>query len=335
MSFSSYEIVRRAIEFETPDRLPLKIDIPVDLSTHDLIKSDFAYVNWNWVGPGDRNQQETVDEWGCVWRRSKEDNMGQVIKHPLENWNDLAAYDWPDPDDPAFYEGMEHQFAGKDGQYVLTGIFMFLFERIHALRGFSNALIDLYRERDKIEALADRIVDFDLRIIANLSEHFGNLIHGMWFTEDWGTQENLMISPALWREIFKPRYQSVFDAVHSAGWHVWLHSDGHINTIIEDFLGLDVDVLNLQQPLVNGIDEIGKRFAGRVCFESTCDIQKTLPFGSPDEIRKESRQLLDKWATPKGGFILSVDENAVDLQFPKENVALMVETFLQHDPWLC
>ena len=333
MSQSSYEVVRRAIEFQTPDRLPLKIDIPLEIPGLGVLESDVAYANWNFVGTGDRNQRTTVDEWGCLWERSEQDNMGQVTGHPLDDWAKLNMLQWPDPDDPAFYEGMEARFMETNGKYVMSGIFMLLFERIHALRGFSNALADLYLERENIEKLADRIVDFNLGIIANLSERFSNQIHGMWFTEDWGTQEQLMIRPALWREFFKPRYQRIFDAVHAAGWHVWLHSDGRINVIIDDLLEVGVNVLNLQQPLVNGIDEIGEHFVGRVCFESSCDIQHTLPMKSPEEVEREAEALAQRWTTTGGGFILSVDENVHDLHIPLPNVNVMVETFLKHDRW--
>ena len=87
---------------------------------------------------------------------------------PARGLGRLATYRWPDPDDPAYYAGMEERFAGSEGKYVTTGIFMLLFERMHSLRGFENALTDLYAERERIEILADRIVEFDLGIIRNV-----------------------------------------------------------------------------------------------------------------------------------------------------------------------
>jgi len=94
---------------------------------------------------------------------------------------------------------------------------MLLFERMHALRGFANTLTDLYLERERIELLADRIVEFDLGIIQNISERFPGRIHGLLFSDDWGTEENVFIKPQLWREFFKPRYKRIFDAIHAAG----------------------------------------------------------------------------------------------------------------------
>ncbi len=161
--------------------------------------------------------------------RSELDNVGQVKGHPLADWNALGHYCWPDPNDLAFYEGMGERFAGTEDKYVLTGIFMLLFERMWALHGFQNTLIDLYLERERMDMLADRIVAFDLDNIRNISQRFPDRIYGVIFSDDWGTQQALIISPQLWKRYFKLRYARIFDAIHQAGWHVWMHSDGRIN----------------------------------------------------------------------------------------------------------
>ena len=209
-------------------------------------------------------------------------NMGQVKGHPLADWGALARFRWPDPHDPAFYSGMEQRFAGSEGKYVMTGIFMLLFERLHALHGFESTLADLYLERERIEVLADRIVEFDLGIIEEIAHRFPGQIHGFSFTDDWGTQRNVFIKPALW-DAFKPRYKRIFDAAHAAGWHVWMHSCGKVNAILESLIDIGLDVINLQQPRALGIEEIGSQFRGRICFESLCDIQHTLPFRDAGE----------------------------------------------------
>jgi hypothetical protein len=104
---SSYEVVRRAIEFEGPERLPLHFLLNTE-------RSDVVHVNWNSPGVGNRNLREAYDEWGCLWVRPQLDNMGQVKGHPLADWNALDHYRWPNPDNPAFYEGMGERFAGRE-----------------------------------------------------------------------------------------------------------------------------------------------------------------------------------------------------------------------------
>jgi len=325
MAMSSYEIVRRAIEFERPERLSLRFEA--------LGLSDVHDAPWNQIGTGDKAQRQTTDEWGCLWVRSEMDNMGQVKGHPLADWRAWDHFRWLDPDDPAFYEGMEARFAGSDGKYVTTGIFMLLFERMHALHGFENTLADLYLERERIELLADRIVEFDLGIIENVARRFPGCIHGFGFTDDWGTQQATFINPRLWDEFFKPRYKRIFDAVHAAGWHVWMHSCGKVNAILESLIEIGLDVINLQQPRALGIEETGRQFRGRLCFESLCDIQHTLPFKGAEEIQEEARLLLEHWATPEGGFILSDygDGQAIGVELEKKRI--MLEAFLRADRW--
>jgi hypothetical protein len=325
MPITSYDVVRRAIEFQTPPRLP--VHMPA------LGMDDVHHVGWNQIGTGDHAQRETLDEWGCTWARTEVDNMGQVKGHPLADWRALEHYRWPDPDDPAFYEGMAARFEGAEGKYVKTGIFMLLFERMHALRGFENTLTDLYLERERIEALADRIVAFDLRIIENIAARFGDRIHGFSFTDDWGTQQNVFVRPQLWDAFFKPRYRRIFDAVHSHGWHVWMHSCGRINNILESLIDIGLDIIEPQQPRALGIEEIGRQFRGRICFASLCDIQHTLPFKDADAIREEAQLLLRSWATPQGGFIL-IDYgagHAIGVDMEKKQV--MLDAFLAADPW--
>ena len=325
MPMSSYEVVRRAIEFDRPDRLPVRFDW--------LGITDVRSVPWNQIGTGNNAERRSLDEWGCGWERTDIQNMGQVKGHPLQDWSALDSFRFPDPDTPAFYEGMEQFFEVEEEIYRCTGIFMLLFERMHALRGFENTLLDLYADPERIGWLADRIVDFDLGIIRNIHERFGNRIQGFGFTDDWGTERDLFISPELWAAFFKPRYKRIFYACHAQGWHVWMHSCGKVNDIIEPLIDIGLNVINLQQPRALGIEEIGARYRGRICFESLCDIQHTLPFKGATEIREEAHLLLEQWATPEGGFILSDygDANAIGVAFDTKEI--MLEAFRHADPW--
>jgi hypothetical protein len=322
---NSREIVTRAIEFTTPERLPVIFPRYGLCDTHG--------VGWNQIGTGPRDQKESLDEWGCLWSRSDIDNMGQVKGHPLLSWSALDHYIWLDPDNPALYTGMEDRFAGSEEKYITTSIFMLLFERMHALHGFQNTLEDLYMEREKIETLADRIVEINLRIMENIAVRFPRQIQGFTFTDDWGTQIDTFISPKLWKEFFQPRYIRLFDAAHRAGWHVWMHSCGRINKVIPGILEAGADVLNLEQPRAVGIEEIGKQFTGKVAFSSGCDIQHTLPFANDQAIQAEADLLLRCWGTPQGGFILTDDENDHDLGTSSEKKKIALEAFLALDPW--
>ena len=323
---NSYEIVKRAIEFNYPERLPYEFGA--------LGFSDTYRVNWNQTGIGDKRKKETYDEWGCLWTRTEQANMGQVKGHPLPDWGMIDKFKWPDPDNMDFYNGMEQKFSGSEGKYIFTEIFMLLFERMHSLRGFENTLMDLYLERENIDKLADRIVDFDIAMIENISSRFPGQIHALKFTDDWGTELSTFISPKLWCEFFKPKYKKIFDAVKKAGWHVWMHSCGKVTGIVDGLIEIGVDVLNLQQPRILGVEEFGKTFAGKVCFSTLCDIQHTLPFKGDREIEEEAKLLIDCWGTEKGGLILSDYGDGVAIGVSDFKKKIMLDAFLRYDRWI-
>jgi hypothetical protein len=105
------------------------------------------------------------------------------------------------------------------------------------------------------------------------------------------------------------------------------------NAIIDSLIDVGVDVLNLLQPRALCIEEIGREFAGRVCFESLCDIQHTLSFKGADEIREEAELLLQHWGTPQGGFILVDYGDAQAVGVAPEKKEVMLDAFLSADPW--
>lgn len=322
---SSYEVIKAAIEFTSPDRLPRVFDAFND--------TDVKNVSWKQIGTGDHKLKLTFDEWHCGWSRSEVKNMGLVTVHPLDDWGKIDLFKWPDPTDPVLYNEMADQLENSEQKYLSTGIFMLLFERLHALRGFENTLVDLYLEREKIENLADRIVEYNLEIISQISKRFPGKIHGFSFSDDWGTEQELMINPSLWNEFFKPRYKKIFDACKNAGWHIWMHSCGKVNAIMSELIDIGLSAINLQQPRVLGIEKIGKQFAGKICFVSLCDIQNTLPFKDQAEIESEAKILLDHWGTANGGFILSDygDGDAINVPIWKKKV--MYDAFLRYDRW--
>ena len=326
MSMTSYEVVRRAIEFDGPDRLPLRFDMMPEIN-------DVRPVLWKEIGTGDRNLLRTVDEWGCTWERVGMENMGQVKEHPLADWRALDDYTWPDFSDPALYDGMEDYLFEAEDKYCITNIFMLLFERMHSLHGFENTLTDLYAAPEHMAWLADRIAESNLTIIDMIHERLGNRIHGLAFTDDWGTERDVFIDPALWDDFFKPRYKRLFDRCHAHGWHVWMHSCGKVNKILDSLIDIGLDVINLQQPRALGIEEVGECCAGRLCFESLCDIQHTLPVATPEQIREEAALLLERWGTPKGGFILSDYGDGAAIGVDWETKELMVKAFRDADPW--
>jgi len=324
------EVVTRAIEFDNPPRLPIN----GFGEESDVITVDFKHIKL----PG-APSDENVDEWLCRWGKTDQPNMGQVIAHPLEDLAGMKDFPWPDGcDGRRFAElpGKLDEIAAdplRRDKYICGYIFMLLWERMQTVHGFANCMIDLMDDRAEIHELADRIVEFHVAIIRGMCRASDGRLQGFWFTEDWGTQRDLHISPELWRSFFFPRYKKLFGVMHEHGCHVWMHSCGKINKAIGGLIEAGLNVINMQQPLTNGIDEIARDFAGRICFESLCDIQRTLPTGDRRAITAQAEKLLRSWGTPAGGFVLGDygDEDAIGADLQTKD--FMLDEFRRLDPW--
>jgi uroporphyrinogen decarboxylase len=121
------------------------------------------------------------------------------------------------------------------------------------------------------------------------------------FMDDWGAQASLLISPAMWRELFKPLYKDYIDLAHSKGKKIFMHSDGYITDIIPDLIDIGLDVLN-SQVFCMDVEDLGARFGGKVCFWGEMDRQQLLPRATTDEIASATRRLLTAFHRD-GGFI--------------------------------
>lgn len=312
------ERVIRAVEFRCPDRIPLQFS--------QLGMSDIHGV---WLAPPrvSAEGEERKDEWGCAWQRSEVDNMGQVKEPPIKNWEDQAAYPFPDPDDPHRYGALGEKIAEGGGKYVILHGGHGLFERAWLLRGYEIFLIGLVQEPRHSAGLLDRILSFHCRVVKNIRQKFGDSVQAYSIADDWGTQLSTVISLSLWRRFFKERYRRLFDEIHRAGMHAWLHSCGKVNDFIGEFIEAGLNVINLQQSRTVGIREIGERYRGKICFEGIVDVQRTLPRGSPEEIEREAEELLRFWGTPQGGFIASDYEDSAALGVTRERKLVMFEAF--------
>jgi hypothetical protein len=260
-------------------------------------------------------------------------NMGQVVGHPLPDIAELDAFPFPDYTDDSRYAEVASFLdkARSQGRYVSCGIFMLLFERMHALHGFTRTLEDLYVDRAGMEKLADRVVETQLTRVRELARRFPGAIHAWHMSDDWGTQRAAFVSRELWDDFFLPRYKRIFHAMHSAGCDVWLHSCGKINALIEGYIRAGVDVVNIQQPRALGIEEIGAAYRGRIAFETLADIQVTLPGGDAAEIEKDVEELMERWASRRGGLLLGDygDERAIGVKSLTAK-RTMYEAFSRH-----
>lgn len=299
MSMSSREIVKRAIEFRHPPRLPFwqheVVEAPDDVC--DIWEMDRAQSGWFFDNP-------VTDDWGCRWARTEIDNMGQVTGHPLADWSALDAYRPPNPRNPYYFARLEEKLADAADRYVVVTSHFNLLERLHMLHGFAATMEDFYLQPDEVERVLDLVLEFKLAQFDELYRRVGDRVDGIFMTDDWGTQQGTFVGPQIFDHFFAARYRRLFGALHDHGWHAILHSCGRINDFVPRFIEAGVDVLNMQQPQAYDLVPFGERFKGKVAFLTTVDIQSTLPHGNEAEIREEAKLLVKHWSIPAGGFIV-------------------------------
>ena len=320
----SREIVRRAIELDSPPRLPFwqhEVDWAPD-DVCDVWEMDRAEAGWFF-------DHAAPDDWGCQWARTEVKNMGQVVGHPLADWSALDRYRPPDPRNPFYFERIGPLLDEAGERYVAVTCHFNLIERLHMLRGFAATMEDFYLAPDRIERVLDMILDFKLEMFDELHRRFGGRVDGLFLTDDWGTQQGTFVGPEIFERFFAGRYRAMFDAIHGRGWHVILHSCGRINDFVPRLIELGADVLNMQQPRTYGLVELGERFRGRVCFLTTVDIQSTLPRGIEADVRQEARLLVKHWSTPAGGLVVFNYGDPEALAVPPQMTEVMFDEFVK------
>lgn len=221
---TSKERVSRAIRFRSPDRLP------VLMFNKDFEESDMLICD---VVKHFEGENQDSSEYGFVWE-SQDGTMGQPRDSIIREWEDFDGYQFPDPDRPDRFDQALQKMEqyGRD-KYYIASLSLSGFTVMTFLRGFEDTLCDLYMEPESLSQLADGVFGFEEEIIRRCA---GKGFSAVGFFDDWGTQNNLIISAETWRTFFKPRYQKQFDLCHSLGMDVYFHCCGYIHDLIGDFI---------------------------------------------------------------------------------------------------
>lgn len=310
-SQSPRELVRRTLEFDGPERVPRQLWLlpwaagrhPADAAEisrrfpDDIVHAP-AFFKIDPPGRGDRYAPGTsTDEWGCVFENIHEGAIGQVKKPLLSGWSRLDAIRFPEERLTVDREKV-NAFCRETDRFVLSSSWIRPFERLQFLRGTENLFFDLADRPAELFSLIDRLHDFYIR---ELEVWAATEVDGLTVMDDWGTQDALLISPATWQEIFKPLYRDYIEIAHAAGKALFFHSDGHITEILPHFVELGLDAVNSQVGCM-GIEELGKRFGGKLTFWGELDRQQILPYGSRDDVRGAVSELREAFYR-NGGVI--------------------------------
>ncbi len=322
MTVSRRNLVEQAIRFGSPER------VPIVFWNRDQEQGDIMLYHLALGAPGDGTPNAwnwTENEWGYRLESLGDGTMGHPVAPFYPELPGPQAIRIPALREPERMSAVPSFLQACGDRYRLASLDLSGFTVYTLLRGFENSMQDFLLHPEAFAALMDRILDFECELM-RLAARYG--FHGIHFADDWGTQTGLMISPGLWRRLFKPRYARQFAFAHELGLHTWFHCCGKFDLIMEDFHEIGVDVLNISQPNVVDVAGVGRRLRGRQCFMVPISYQTVSIRGTPAEIHDEARRLYELLGTPSGGFVGYIEEYGI-MGMSAANYRACAEAFRQ------
>lgn len=240
----------------------------------------------------DLGDNHVKDVFGVVWDRSIDKDIGNVAGCVLPGPT-LKHYSLPDPLDRRFFSEIPTRIARYGDRFRVFQIGFSLYERAWTLRGMQNLLMDFYDHPDFVHTLLESIADYN---ITQIREALKYEIDAIYFGDDWGQQRGLQMGPKLWHQFIYPVLKRMYAVVHAAGKYVFIHSCGDVDEVFEDLIGIGLNCFNPFQPEVMEVEACMEHYRGRLTFHGGLSTQRTLPFGTVEDVRMETKRLLNMGA---------------------------------------
>ena len=197
-----------------------------------------------------------------------------------------------------------------------------LFERAWTMRGMENVFMDMVERPEFVHEFLDTIADWNLEVVNAMLDRFP--FDGVEFGDDWGSQRGLLMGPDHWREFVKPRIKRMYAAVRGKGRKVFIHSCGKVDSVFDDLVEIGLNVFNPFQPEVMDTFALSKKYKGRLAFWGGISTQRLLPYGTPDDVRRDVKHIL-KTIGAGGGYI-AAPAHSTPKDVPVENLVALIET---------
>ena len=272
----------------------------------------------------DLGNNHVQDVFGVIWDRSIDKDIGNVHGCILPDPT-LQHYTFPDPLDRRFFVEIPGRFAKYGDRFRVFQIGFSLYERAWTLRGMQNLLMDFYDHPGFVHNLLESIADYN---ITQIREALKYDIDAVYFGDDWGQQHGLQMGPKLWHQFIYPVLKRMYTVVHDDGKYVFIHSCGDVDELFEDLIGSGLNCFNPFQPEVMEVESLMERYRGRLAFHGGLSTQRTLPFGTVEDVRKETKRLLKMGS--RGGYIFAPAHD-VEGDVPLENMLAFIE-LIQNQP---
>jgi len=331
---TSRERVIKTLEFQKPDRVPRciwalpgvelyrkpELDEVIRMFPMDFASPDASF------GAGNRRRGVRgelgfwTDDWGCVRETRKAGVGGESVEWPLDDWSKLDSFKPPwEMIENADFSRANKSCAESD-KFMMMSPLVHPFERMQFLHGTERLFLDLAYGTGEMFKLLEIVHDFNIKCIEMCAATDADAVQ---FLDDWGSQTSLLISPDMWREIFKPLYKDYCDIIRGSGKYVFYHSDGYIEPIYNDLIEIGVNAIN-SQVFCMDIEELGRKYAGRIVFWGEIDRQHVLPFGTRDEVAAAVKRVAGNLRYNGSGVIAQCEWGVED---PMENIVAVYEAW--------
>jgi len=329
------EVIRTVLDGKQPPYVPWSFsftqEAAVKLVQHYGTENLDTVLHNHFLGLGsgigffkDLGNDRVKDIFGVVWNRTVDKDIG-TVEDPQLTEPALKGYQFPDPVNPRFFKGIEERIEKSPDTFRVFSIGFSLYERAWTLRGMEKLMMDFYDNPGFVKELLHTIAGYNIAQAQKAMEYD---IDAVYFGDDWGQQTGLQMGPALWHEFIYPELKRMYTAVRSAGKYVCIHSCGKVDELFDDLIGIGLNCFNPFQPEVMDVAALMEKYQGRLAFHGGLSTQKTLPYGTVDDVKKETRQLLDLGS--RGGYILS-PAHAVEGDVPLENMLAFIDEALNQE----
>jgi len=312
---TSKEIVKKCLTFDNPERMPRDVwvlpwaekEYPAEIhKIREEYPSDFAFppdvYNTSSKRKGDAYAiGQYIDEWGCIFQNIHEGVIGEIKEPILKNIDDYESVTPPYellPENVVEARKKVNEGCADSDKFILANCLPRPWERYQFLRGTENSMMDIMIE-ENAKKLLDIIHQYYMK---EVEFWISTDVDAIFIMDDWGSQNQLLIPPPLWRELFKPLYKNYADLAHKNGKFIFMHSDGNITEIYDDLIEVGIDAIN-SQIFCMDMEEIAKKAKGKITFWGEIDRQHVLPASDPqtaiNAVRKVAKNLYD----PAGGII--------------------------------
>lgn len=193
---------------------------------------------------------------------------------------------------------------------------------ISRAKGMEEVMIDMMTDNEAFIEIMNHRFKFYYEMHEKALQAADGLIDFMHIGEDLGNQRGPMIDMELFEKYFAPKFKAYFDMVHSYGAKTMMHMCGTVEAFLPRLIELGLDIQDVVQPTTPEMDvaNLKKHFGDKLIFQGSMDVQHELAFGTPEDVRRETRRRLDLF--PEGGMFFG-PSHAIQAGSPLENILTM------------